>query len=623
MVVALIRRTRAVERTERGAVSGTSIIGWVVFAGCILVVAVLYWAQAVLVPIAVAVLLAFLLAPVVEGLERWLGRVPSVLVVVALSSLVVGLAGWGLFRQATSMADELPQYRVNIRQKIADLRWIGRGGAVEKIQQTMEDIKQDIGAPEPPPGTRARPVVVASEQVDDLWGLSAWIGPLLAPLAPVGLVVVLVIFILLERDELRNRLLGAFGSGTLAVTTKALDEAARRVSRYLLMQSLLNLIFGIGVTLGLVVIGVPYALLWGVLAAALRFIPYVGPWIGAGTPLVVSLAALPGWQPALLVFGLFVVLELFTNLVLETYFYADAAGVSQVALLVAVAFWSWLWGAMGLLLATPLTVCLVVLGKHVPGLRLIATLMTDMPALDPPVRCYQRLLARDYAEGSTLVDEHLKAHAPETVYDELLLPVLAYAERDRLGGDLTAEDEHEVVAAARELARDVAPAVRAVIATTVDTEQSDRERIAGVAVEGEADEVALEMLGVLLEPTSIAIELAPARLLPSELVTFLTQGRYRIACIADVPPSASSRTRYLVRKLRAALPDLSIVVGRWAPVELADEGFQPLLEAGATHAARTLVETRDQLVRLIGDDAAPVEAAPPVPRASGDRAGRA
>ena len=577
------------------------VTGWVAFAGCVLVIAILYWAQDILVPIALAILLAFLLAPVVDGLQRWVGRIPSVLAVVALSSAILGLAGWGLFRQATAMVDELPQYRLNIRHKIADVRWLGRGGTVEKLQQTMSDIKEEMGAPEPPRGTSARPVVVAPEQAQDLWGFRAWIGPVLAPLATVALVVVLVIFILLERDELRNRLLGVFGSGTLAVTTKALDEAARRVSRYLLMQSLVNLTFGVGVAVGLLAIGVPYALLWGVLAAALRFIPFVGPWIGAVTPLIVSLATLPGWQPALLVLALFAVLELFTNLVLETYLYADAAGVSQVALLIAVAFWSWLWGALGLLLATPLTVCFVVLGKHVPGLEAIATLMADVPALDPPIRCYQRLLARDYVEASSLVEEQLKDHAPDTVYDELLLPVLTYAERDRLELRLTTDDEREVVAATRELVRDAAPAVRGPTAPDVGMERIPRERIAGFAVEADADELALEMLGVLLDPTSVAIELAPARLLPSELVTFLTQGRYRIACIADLPPSPPSKTRYLVRKLRAALPDLAIVVGRWAPPELADDGFQPLVEAGATHVARTLVETRDQLVRLVGD----------------------
>lgn len=597
-----------------------SIAGWIAFAGCVLVVAVLYWAQAVLVPVALAALLAFLLAPAATALQRWIGRVASVIALVALVSSVVGLAGWALFHQASSMADELPQYRLNVRHKIADVRWLGHGGTVEKLQQTMNDIKQDVAGPDADRGSPARPVVVASEQVEGLWGLRAWIGPVFAPLATSGLVVVLVVFMLLERQDLRDRLLVLFGSGTLAVTTKALDEAARRVSRYLFMQSLVNVIFGLGVAVGLTLIGVPYALLWGVLAAALRFIPYVGSWIGAGTPLLVSLAALPGWTPALLVVALFVCLELFTNIVLETYLYAEAAGVSQVALLIAVAFWAWLWGSLGLLLATPLTVCLVVLGKHLPGLAPLATFLADVPALEPAMACYHRLLARDYGEAATLVEEHVREREEwaETVFDDLLLPSLNYVERDRIEARLTVADEREVIAATRELVRDTVALVRD-HRPTITLDGARRERILGFAIEADADELALEMLGVLLDGTPIGLDPAPARLMPSELVTLLRESRYRVVCIADLPPSGASKTRYLVRKLRAALPELTIVVGRWAPPELADESTQELVGAGAQEVTRTLLEARTALLRAVTTRQEQEDAL----RASGDRAGRA
>ena len=195
----------------------------------------------------------------------------------------------------------------------------------------------------------------------------------------------MVVFMLLERRDIRGRLIGLFGLGQLTVTTKALDEAGTRVSRQLLMQSLVNLVYGIVAGLGLYFLGVPYPFVWAALGAALRFIPYIGPVIGAGAPILVSLAALPGWAGPLWVMGLFIVLELFTNLVLETGLYAGAAGISQVALLISVAFWTWLWGPLGLLMATPLTVCLVVLGKHVPGLEFVGMLMADTPALRPGV----------------------------------------------------------------------------------------------------------------------------------------------------------------------------------------------------------------------------------------------
>ena len=262
-------------------------------------------------------LLTFVLTPPVTWLERWVGRVPAVLAAVTLVFIVLGLAGWGLARQMDHLAEDLPRYRVNILAKIADVRGAGKGGTVEKLQETIEDIKTDLGQSDAPKGTAPRPVVVASEPVSGFSGFT-WLGPIVGPLGTAGLVLALVIFMLLERRDLRDRLIGLFGHGRLTVTTKAFDEAGTRVSRQLLMQSLVNLVYGVVAGLGLYFLGVPYPLVWGALGAALRFIPYVGPMLGAGAPILVSLAALPGWVGPLCVVGLFVVLELFTNLVLET-----------------------------------------------------------------------------------------------------------------------------------------------------------------------------------------------------------------------------------------------------------------------------------------------------------------
>ena len=293
-------------------------------------------------------------------------------------------------------------------------------------------------------------------------GFSAfsWLGPIVGPLGTAGLVVAMVIFMLLERRDLRDRLLGLVGHGRLTTTTKALDEAGTRVSRQLLMQSLVSLLYGVVAGLGLYYLGVPYPLVWAVLGAVLRFIPYVGPVLGAGAPILVSLAALQGWAGPLWVVGLFVVLELFTNLVLETVLYAGAAGVSSSALLVALAFWTWLWGPLGLLMATPLTVCLVVLGKHVPGLEFVGTLLADTPALAPEYGYYQRLLARDQSEAADLIERHIKAEPPGSVYDALLLPALNYAERDRLELRLSPDEESAVLEATRELLSDAADSIR-------------------------------------------------------------------------------------------------------------------------------------------------------------------
>ena len=577
---------------------------WVIFAGCVLVIVVLYWAQAVLVPIALAVLLTFVLTPPVNWLERWLGRVPAVLAAVTLVFIVLGLAGWGLARQMDHLADDLPTYRFNILAKIADVRGVGKGGSVEKLQETIEGIKTDLGQSTAPTGTASRPVVVTSELVTGFPGFS-WLGPIVGPVGTAGLVLAMVIFMLLERRDLRDRLIGLFGHGQLAVTTKAFDEAGTRVSRQLLMQSLVNLVYGIVAGLGLYFLGVPYPLVWAALGAALRFIPYIGPVIGAGAPILVSLAALPGWAGPLWVMGLFVGLELFTNLVLETVLYAGAAGVSQVALLVSLAFWTWLWGPLGLLMATPLTVCLVVLGKHVPGLEFVGMLMADTPALAPEYGYYQRLLARDQSEAADLIERHIRTEAPRSVYDALLLPALNYAERDRLEQRLSLDEETAVIDATRELLSDAAETIRRLEPEPSPPDdpplpgQREPLRVLGFATNGRADELALEMLGHLLDDLPIVVEVTKGRMLASELVSLVQAQGVSVICFADLPPSPPSKTRYLVKRLHAALPNVRILIGRWGPQALADDTTQLLREAGATLVASTLAETRTHLVGLV------------------------
>jgi predicted PurR-regulated permease PerM len=577
---------------------------WITFAGCVLVVAVLHWAQAVFVPVALATLITFVLTPPVLWLQRYVGRLAAVFLVVTLVFSGLGLAGYGIAHQLSNLSNDLPTYRANIRAKIRDVRGAGRGGSVEKLQTTIKELQTDIGVPEPQRGTASKPVIV---QPGEVAGVSAfsWLGPIVEPASTAGFVIVLVLFMLLERESLRDKLLGLIGHGHLAITTKAFDEAGRRVSRQLLLQTLVNVIYGALSATGLYFLSVPYPLFWGAAGAALRFIPYVGPLIAAGGPLVMALAALPGWTGPLEVAGYFVALELFTNLVLETVLYAGAAGVSQVALLVAVAFWTWLWGPLGLLMATPLTVCLVVLGKNVGGLSFLATLMSDVPALAPEYGYYQRLLARDLGEAADVIDRYVKAQPPETVYDAVMVPALNYAEQDRLDDNLDPDDEDAVVEATRELMAD-APFVQATTPAPLEGEPAVpatvppvQMPVLGFAVHSAADRVALDMLDRLLTNTTIRLEAAGPRLLASDLVRMVREHQYAAVCLSDLPPSSSSKTRYLVKRLRAAQPDLKILVGRWAPAALADASLQPVLDAGATAAASTLLDTRKQLLALV------------------------
>jgi predicted PurR-regulated permease PerM len=574
------------------------------FGGAVLIVAILYLAQVVLVPLALAILITFVLTPPVTSLEKWVGRVPAVLVVVTLVFAGLGVAGWGLTRQLGYLAEDMPRYRANIRAKVADVRGASRGGTLEKMQDAVEDLKTELGTDEAPKGTSSQPVVVTSNPSEDVSGF-AWLGPWLEPLGTAALVVALVVFMLLERRDMRNRLVGLIGRGRVATTTRGFDEASYRVSRYLLMQSLVSFIWAGIAFVGMYVLDVPYAFVWSILGGALRFIPYVGPWVGAGGPVLVSLAAMPGWSGPLTVFAFFAALELFTNMVLETVLYADAVGVSQVALLVSVAFWTWLWGPLGLLMASPLTVCLVVLGKYVPGLSFVVTLMADTPPLPLEHGYYQRLLARDQSEAAELIEKHINSESTDLVYDAMMLPALNYAERDRLEQRLSPEEEATIIDSTRELIADALEISRRraesspVPGTGPAAVPREPLKVMGYAVNGGADEVALSMLSLLVEDLPIEMEIVAARMQATELISMVRDRQVSVVYFADLPPSPSSKSRYLVKRLHAALPNVHIAIGRWAPPAMADESSQPLLDAGADHVASKLAESRKYLGGLL------------------------
>src|SRR5919108_1084894 len=411
------------------------------FFAAVLVLACIYWAQAVLIPVAMAVLITFLLTPPVVLLQRWgRSRILSVIVVVILALGVVGGVGTVLVMQVMSLGEELPQYRHNIRQKIADVRLLSRDTGLQRAQETVKraateaerqvERQAPAAAETKTPPQKPTPVIVQQDRSQRVLNVPAALSPWLEPLSRAGLVVLLVPFMLLGREAMRNRLIRLIGFRRLAVTTRAMDEAGARVTRYLLSQSAVNASFGTLVALGLFLIGVPYALLFGFLAGALRFVPYVGIWIGAGLPVAISMAVFPGWTKALLVIGLFAGLELFTSGVLEVLLYARSAGVSEVGLLIALAFWTWAWGPIGLLLGTPLTVCLVVIAKYVPELEFFWVLMGDEPVVSTEIAVYQRLLAEDEDEASDIVERHVAAKPGDAVYDDVLLPSLTLAAHD-------------------------------------------------------------------------------------------------------------------------------------------------------------------------------------------------
>ncbi len=518
----------------------------------VVLVATLYWARLVLIPVALAVFLTFLLTPAVKAFQkRGLPRIPSVIAVVLLAAMFLGGLGWLVAWQTTRLLDDLPTYAANIKDKVKTLRKLGSGGAVERLEQMIDKVASELkaealqerrAADGDPPARAAEPSAVQPSPLSVQPQKSAWLpslpgylGSLLEGVGGLALALVLVVFMLLTREDMRDRFISLVGSGRMSFTTKAVDEAAQRISRYLLMQAVINVTYGLTLTLGLFLLRVDYFYLWGILAAVLRYVPYIGPWVAALFPITLSLAMSQGWWQPLLVIGLFVALELVSNNVMEPWLYGRSIGVSQVALLIVAAFWAFLWGPIGLVLSAPLTVCMVVLGKYVPQLAFLDTLLGDKPSLDADVGYYQRLLARDQDDATQLILAHVKTESPGHVYDDLLLPALHYARRDHVHGDLADADERFVQQATREIVEDLgerqqATAVAEASATTLAKAAAPSEegtkppapsvvRILGSPARDESDRLALEMLRQVLDPARWAMEVTAVEAQTEALVS--------------------------------------------------------------------------------------------------------
>jgi predicted PurR-regulated permease PerM len=564
-------------------------------AGFVLVAACLYWAQAVFMPLALAILLTFLLSPLTIALQRRISRVPAVIVVMALLLATIGSVGYVLVTQVVGLSLDLPKYETNIKEKIADIRLLGQLTGIERVQKTVTraagEVEREAGRLADEVRKRTpTPVEIVGDGTDPLRSLLAAVAPWVESLSRAGLVILLVPFMLLARDEMRNRLVRLIGLGRLAVTTRAMDEAGERVTRYLLMQSFFNATFAALATVGLYLIGVPYAMLFGILAGALRFVPYVGIWIGAGLPVVVCMAVYPGWTRALLVIGLFAVLELFVSAVLEVLLYARSAGVSEVGLLVAIAFWTWMWGPVGLVLATPLTVCIVVLAKNVPELEFLWVLMGDEPAVSIEIAVYQRLLAEDRDEASDIVEHALEQMPRERSYDDVLLATLTLAQRDHGRGRIDAAEQRAVVEGVGEILEQMEPG---------EEVPPPRARVFGAPARHAGDAVALRMLRELLAPARVALDVGSADLLSAEVVRGVREQAAAVVVVGALAPGGLAQARFLCKRMRASAPGVRIVVGRWSVGAEAESIRRALLAAGADAVGTSLLETRDLVLQFV------------------------
>jgi len=428
-----------------------------VLVSSVVIIAALYFAKVVLVPFALAILLTFILAPPVGWLERiHLPRILAVLIVVLSSMAAVGLVGWVVTNQVVDATSQWPKYRTNIKNKIESIRKSrpqSLNNAAQAVQEISTDLKESAPAPAPPhnangqspkipsglTATPVRPVPV--EVVPPATSFVESVPSFLEPIATAGIVLVFTIFMLMQREDLRNRFIRLAGDGRLSAMTHAMDEAGDRVSHYLFLQSMVNISYGVIIGFSLYLIHVPNAVLFGVIAGILRFLPYIGPPVGALLPVLLSLAVFEDWTRPLIVIGIFVVIEIIVANFIEPMLYGSKTGISSMAVLVAAVFWTFLWGPIGLVLSTPLTLCLVVFGRHVPNMGFLNVLLGDEPVLSPEVLYYQRLLATDHDEARQVLDSHLKEKSLTELYDGVVIPALAMAEKDRQTGNLAVEAE--------------------------------------------------------------------------------------------------------------------------------------------------------------------------------------
>jgi predicted PurR-regulated permease PerM len=581
----------------------TTLLLAVVIVGCV------YIGREVLVPMALAILMSFVLAPPVDFLQRWyVPRSAAVIGVVLLAFAGVFSLGGLMISQVNQLASDLPSYQSTLREKIESLRGVAAGtGTLERASEVLQKLSQEIdrpnaiapsansalpGSAEPRPAelrSADRPIPVEIRQPDAgaLQTLAALIAPLIHPLATTGIVVIFIIFILIQRQDLRNRLVRLAGSRDLQRTTAAIDDAGQRLSRLFLTQLALNSGFGLVIGTGLWFIGVPSPALWGMLAMILRFVPYIGPPISAIFPLVLAAAVGTGWGMVLWTGALFLVAESIVGNVVEPVVCGHSTGLSPVAIIASATFWTWLWGPIGLILATPLTVCLVVLGRHVDRFKFLDVMLGDQPPLTPPELVYQRMLAQDSIEAAEQAENFLKGKPLLAYYEEVLVEALKLAQTDADRGLLDDDRMLRVRDAVAEIVddlsahKDVSGQVSAVAADAktdaplahIDSAEESLGRTEEIPNDwrtgkpvlcipgiGPLDEAFTLIVAQSIERQDIGVRAEKWDALSMSRIFSLDTGGVEVMCLCYLANVTSAQIRYSVRRLRRKAPDAFILV---------------------------------------------------------------
>jgi predicted PurR-regulated permease PerM len=596
----------------------------------VLVIAACYFGRQVFIPLALALVFSFLLTPFVSLLEKIrFSRVPAVITVLILSFLAVAAVTWGVAGQLVQIMGELPGYKANLDEKIRLLH-TSNSGSFSRATATVQDLSKELSAlpgqissakqdKEQKTTHSVRPISVEVAQppsnlVQDLREL---LGPLAGPLETAAIVIIFTLFMLVRREDLRNRAIRLAGKGQLNLMTQALDDAGRRLSRYLLLQCIVNAGYGFVFGSALYLIGVPHALLWGAFAGVLRFVPYVGTLIAATLPIALALAVFPGWHHAAMAFGVFLVLELSVANFVEPLLYGAHTGISSLAILVAAVFWATIWGPVGLILSTPLTVCLIVLGRHVPQLSFLEVVLGDEPVL-PPEQCfYQRLLAADEVEARAIGEAYLKENSLRSLYESVILPALKLAEQDHRAETLDDIARKSMFRNVKELIDDLGDEYGEDL-TAVAASEDYRQRLAAetapprtntacIPANPGADELVATMLAQLLRQEGIRARDFRAGL-PEATLDEVAKGDYRTVCVSSISSTAVVEARSLCKRLRAGASDLRILMGLWS-LEI-NTARQRLGPACPVPVASTLSDALAQ-IRQLADSTVPAETLAP------------
>lgn len=600
--------------------------------GIVLAIGGLYFGRDIFIPFALAVLLSFALTPLVDWFRRFkLPRVAAVLVAVSLAFVLIAGIGFVVGRQLVQLANNLPSYQTTITQKIRSLQQSAPGGGVvDKVTSTLQDLSKEISgddkagerpaarsAPTLGGSTPQEPVTVRLErpQTRPIEVIQTVVGPLLAPLATAGLVIIFVIFVLLEREDLRDRFIKLAGAGDLQKSTQALNDAAARVSRYLLMQLVVNLTYGVPIGIALYLIGVPNAVLWGLLAAVLRFVPYLGPFLAALFPIALAIAVDPGWTMLFWVVGLFLLAELISNNVIEPWLYGSSTGLSSLAIIMAAIFWTSLWGPVGLFLATPLTVCLVVIGRYVPQLEFLGVLLGSDPVLAPEERLYQRLLAGNLEEAVEMAEDYVDEHSSREFYDHVALPALRLAENDRQRSTTDTNYRRQVAETTTCVVREIADHVqeKADGADQGHGPNVERKSVLCIAGRTELDRAASEMLTQVLEERGIGARVLPPISVSQGALGQLDLTGVDVVCLSYLHPQPQVYARYICRRLRRRSPNLKLVVCAWNAAPQAGHTQDMTKQMAADAVFASLEVCVGQIVAWVSDRTENPNAAPLLP----------